>query len=84
MTKGVFEATRQKHVKKITEMQQELVQTVKKVDQLTQRQEDIDSETTLAKKRIAEQQKYQKEIEERDVRLNGEYIQLLEKKNSGT
>jgi len=78
------ELVRQRNLKKITDMQQDLVQTIHRVEQLTHRQEEIDSETAQTKKKLADSQKYQKDLEERDVKLNGEYISLLEKQSSGT
>lgn len=65
-------------------MQAELVSTIKKVEELSHKHEELETEALFAKKRLSEQQKYQKELEEREVKLNSDYIQLLEKQNSGT
>jgi hypothetical protein len=60
------------------------VQTIKKVEQLAQRQEELETESAQTKRKLADAQKYQKELEEREVTLNAEYISLLEKQKSGT
>ncbi len=79
MEKKIENQARQKHLKKVNEMQNELVSHIKKIDQLTTRQDELETETQITKKKIQEQQKYQKELGEREVTLNGELIQLLEK-----
>jgi hypothetical protein len=55
-------------------MQSELVSTIKKVEELVHRQEELESEAFAAKKRLGEQQRYQKDLEEREVKLNSDYI----------
>ncbi len=70
-------------MKKVQDLQTELVQTIKHVDGLTAKSSDLDHETAQLKKRIGEQQKYRQELEEREVKLQGEYIQMLEKQGSG-
>ena len=42
-------------MKKITEMQAELVSTIKKVEELSHKHEELDTEAISAKKRLAEQ-----------------------------
>ena len=79
LTIKASEASRQKHLKKMTDMQQDLVKSIKKIENLNSKQEEIDQESSLTKKKITEQQRYQKDLEEREVKLNGELIQLLEK-----
>lgn len=77
--KTVEEKVKQKQIKKFTEVQQELVQTIKKIETIGHKVEDIDLEMTAARKKMQESQKYVIELEERDVHLNNEYISLLEK-----
>ena len=84
MTIKASEVSRQRHLKKMTDMQQDLVKSIKKIENLNSKQEEIDQESSLTKKKITEQQRYQKDLEEREVKLNGELIQLLEKQNNGT
>ena len=44
----------------------------------------MDGELMASKKKMQEQQRYMKDLEERDVKLNNEYITLLEKQTNGT
>ena len=55
------------------------MQTIKKCEQLGHKSEDLDSEMQQTRRKMQDQQKYMKDLEERGVHLNGEYIQLLEK-----
>lgn len=48
--------------------------TIKKVEELTRRQEELEGEAAQTKKRVSDQVKYQKELEEREVKLNSDYI----------
>ena len=57
---------------------------IKKVEQLTHRQEELEIEASQAKRKITDSKRYQKELEEREVTLNTEHIGLLEKQKSGT
>ena len=78
------EVSRQKHLKKMNDIQQDLVKSIKRIEGLTTKQEELEQESSITKKKIADQQRYQKELEEREVKLNGELISLLEKQNNGT
>ena len=51
-----------------------MVSTIKKVDELVHRQDELESEGLVAKKRLGEQQRHQKDLEEREVKLNSDYI----------
>jgi len=44
----------------------------------------MDADYASLRKTIAEQNKYAKDLESREVHLNNEYIGLLEKQSSGT
>lgn len=78
------ERVRQRNLKKVNELQQDLVQTIKKIEQVTHKGEEFEADLVTNKKKFQEQQRYMKDLEERDVKLNNEYIQLLDKQNSGT
>ena len=78
------EKVKQKNQKKVQELQQEVVHSIKKVESLTSKVDELDQEIMTTKKKISDHQKYMKELEDREIHLNNEYIQLLEKQNSGT
>ena len=78
------EIIKKKSQKKINEIQQELVQTMKKIENINIKEGELNSEITQAKRKINDSSKYIKDLEERDIHLNNEYISLLEKSNSGT
>lgn len=52
------EQARQKHIKNVTDLQQEIVHNIKQADGLQSRASEIENETQQAKKRIGEQQRY--------------------------
>lgn len=78
------EGVKKKSQKKINEIQQELVQTMKKIENINIKEGEINQEMTQTKRKINDSAKYIKELEERDINLNNEYISLLERSNSGT
>jgi hypothetical protein len=59
------------------------VGTIKKLEGYNLRNDELDNEMQSTKKKMQDQQRYIKELDERSVKLNNEYIQLLEKQNSG-
>eukprot|EP00347_Sterkiella_histriomuscorum_P017905 403347531 len=78
------EVIKQKNRKKVQELQQELVLTIKKLESVNGKQIEIESEFENTKRKISDQQRYMKELEDRGIHLNNEYIQLLERQNSGS
>lgn len=81
--KAQNEIVNQRNLKKTNELQQELVSVIKKLETYSGKESDLESEISSTKKKVVEQQKYMKDLDERSVKLKSEYIQLLEKQNSG-
>jgi len=54
MTIKASEASRQKHLKKMNDMQQDLVKSIKRIEGLTTKQEELDQESSITKKKIAD------------------------------
>jgi hypothetical protein len=75
----VQDSVKQVAQKRVNELQQELIQTIKKQEHINHMLEDKDQEINVTAKKSNEQIKYLKELEEREVHMNNEYIQLLEK-----
>lgn len=57
---------------------------MKKIEATSHREGELNQEITQTKKKIGDSQRYIKDLEDREIHLNHEYIQLLEKANFGT
>lgn len=73
-----IDKVKQKSLKKVNEIQSELVGVIKKYDLTIARDSELESEMQSTKKKLQDSQRYIKELEERSVQLNNEYIHLLE------
>ena len=67
--------------RKINELQQELVTAMKRLEQIIVQDDESANEIKRMKLEISNQTKYLKQLEERSIHLNNEYIQLLEKQS---
>ena len=65
-------------------MKQDIDQKTKKMEQMVTKSGEIEVESASTQKKIDEMTSYKKELEDREVKLNGEYKLLMEKRNSGT
>ena len=72
--KGEVERLKTVSSKAKTEAQSELVQTAKRGDTLVEKNEELDMDIKSTKKRINDNNKYKKELEEREIELNNNYI----------
>ena len=57
---------------------------MKRIESISLKEGELNTEITQTKKKINDNQRYIKELEDRSIHLNNEYITLLEKSNSGT
>jgi hypothetical protein len=83
MSEEQAEIVKQKSLKKVNEIQSELVCVIKKYDLAVARENELESEMQSTRKNVSDQHRYIKELETRSVQLNSEYIQALEQQNSG-
>lgn len=72
--KAQIEIVNQRNLKKTNELQQELVTVIKKLETFSGKDNEIETEISNTKKKVVEQQKYMKDLDERSVKLNSEYI----------
>ena len=69
-----LEVRQSKTKKKISELQSDLVQQMKRAEDLVQREAELELDCSQTRRQISEMGKYRAELEEREHRLNSEHI----------